>query len=130
MKIFNIFSKIIYILFFVLTAVMLIFALTTLNQMNVIFPGLRYLGLFYLSILIITLITMIIHFIIIIKGQTKVFKVKIILKRVCIGALIKHHEYFLLTLYTCLLCHLFFHFFHYLCIMKRNKCSEWYKHYI
>ncbi len=105
MKYFNIFSKIAYILFFVLTAMMLIFALITLKQKDVIFPGLRYLFLSYLLILLIALITMIINIIIIIKELKKIAKVKSILKRVCIGAvtgaiivnllsLIKHHEFF------------------------------------
>lgn len=83
---------------------MFILALT-LNETTVGTPALRYLTLFYLAVLLVTLLTVIIHFIILIKELIKVIKVKSVLKRACIGfaigvvivvllSLVKNHQLF------------------------------------
>lgn len=105
LKYFGIFSKIIYTLFFVLTAILLILALTNINKTSLEIPVLKCLAIFYLLVLLITALTVIVNLIIIIKELIKVLKVKRVLIRVFIGvvigiifkillSLIKHRELF------------------------------------
>ncbi len=90
LKYFVKFSKIIYGIFYAMIALILIvgviLALITPEHMQIDIPGRKYFGMFIVLVLFLTLLTLVVHVIIAIKGLSEFFKVKSIIKRAFIGA--------------------------------------------
>ena len=104
----------VYSLFFILTVVMLIFAIVAIKKTDISIPYMSYFTIFYFSVLLITILTLIIHIFIKFIKAIKTYGLLRVFKRigvffaigvaiVIISSLIKYHTLFSLDFFYILI---------------------------